>query len=116
MINKLFICVDLKLVYDGLDNLILLNDLEELNLEGNFKLDDWACDKLARLFRNSKTLSYLNLSDIPSLSHRGIEALHKIPSLQTLVIKNTKAAQFPFIELLIVMFNDVNPNCNIIYK
>lgn len=103
-------------MYSGLDNLILLHDLEELHLCNNPQLDDFACDKLARLFRNSQCLSYLDLSHIPSITHRGIEALHKIPSLQTLVIKGTKAAQYPFIELLILMFNEVNPRCKIVYE
>ncbi|XP_046916288.2 distal membrane arm assembly component 2 [Dermatophagoides farinae] len=106
---------ELALIFEGLDNLILLNELEELNLANN-RLDDWCCDKLARLFRNSKTLSYLNINDNKWISHRGIEALYKIPSLKTLVIRRTKAAEFPFIDLVILMFNDINPNCNIIYK
>lgn len=103
-------------MYEGLDNFILLNELEELDLSGNFKLDDFSCDKLARLFRNSTALTYLNLSDIPLITNRGIEALYKIRSLKTLVIRETRAAKFPFIELLILMFNDVNPDCKIIYK
>lgn len=110
------ILLDTHLMYDGLDNFILLNQLEELNLSKNWKLDDFACDKLARLFRNSTTLTFLDLSDIPNISHRGIEALYKIRSLQTLVIRGTKAAKYPFIELLVLMYQDVNPHCNIIYK
>lgn len=96
--------------------MILLNELEELNLSGNNKLDDWSCDKLARLFRNSKCLYYLNLSNIPRITHRGVEALHKIKSLKALIIKDTNVSKYPFIELLILMFNDVNPECKIIYK
>ncbi len=103
-------------MYEGLDNFILLNQLEELNLSNNWKLDDFACDKIARLFRNSTTLTYLDLSNIPNISHRGIEALYKIRSLQTLVIRGTRAAEYPFIELLVLMYQEVNPHCNIIYK
>lgn len=103
-------------MYEGLDNLISLNQLEELNLSNNWKLDDFACDKLARLFRNSTSLTFLDLSNIPQISHRGIEALYKIPSLQTLIIRGTKAAEYPFIELLILMFKEARPQCNIIYK
>ncbi|KAH9413656.1 ATP synthase subunit s-like protein [Dermatophagoides pteronyssinus] len=106
---------ELAIIFEGLDNLILLNELEELNLAGN-RLDDWCCDKLARLFRNSQRLNYLNINDNKLITHRGIETLYKIRSLQTLVIRRTKAAEFPFIDLVILMFNDINPNCNIIYK
>lgn len=87
-----------------------------MNLDGNFKLDDWACEKLARQFRNSKTLTYLSLCNIPAISHRGVEVFHKIPSLRTLLIKGTKAAEHQFIELVILMFNEVNPHCRIIYQ
>ena len=107
--------LDVHLLYEGLDNFIQLNQLEEMHLAGN-NLDDFACDKLARLFRNSTTLSFLDISNMSAISHRGIEALHKIRSLQTLIIRGTRAAQYPFIELLILMFNEVNPQCNIIYK
>lgn len=103
-------------MYNGLDNFILLHELEELHFVGNHKFDDFCCDKLARLFRNSKCLSYLDLSKIPDITHRGIEALYKIPSLRTLIIKDTKAASFPFIELSIHLFNEINPHCKIIYK
>ncbi|KAF7489133.1 hypothetical protein SSS_08001 [Sarcoptes scabiei] len=106
----------LNLIYEGMDNLILLYELEELNLAQNCKLDDWSCDKIARIFRNSQKLTYLNLSDIPLITHKGIECLHKINSLKTLVIKGTKAANFPFIELLVLMYNEINPGCKIIYK
>ncbi|OTF78439.1 hypothetical protein BLA29_008586, partial [Euroglyphus maynei] len=98
---------ELAIIFEGLDNLILLNELEELNLSGN-RLDDWCCDKLARLFRNSQTLNYLNINDNKWITHRGIEALYKIRSLRTLVIRRTKAAEFPFIDLVIIMFNDIN--------
>lgn len=99
-----------------MDNLTTLNTLEELNLSKNKLLDDYVCDKLARIFRNSRHLSVLDLSDNPLISHRGVEALHRIKSLKRLVIKGTKAANDPFIELLIILFNDVNPNCEIIVK
>lgn len=117
-LNVWSICVDLDtgLIYEGLDNFILLTHIEELNLSRNIKLDDWACDKLARIFRNSKSLEYLDLSDMPLVTHRGIEVMYKIRSLKTLVIRGTRAAQFPFIELLNLMLKDVNPNCEIIYK
>ncbi len=105
---------DLRLEYEAFDNLSMLQSLQELNLSGNKKLDDWSCDKIGRLFRNSTTLSTLNLSDNPLVTNRGIETLHKIRSLRKLIISGTNAAQYPFIELLILLFNDINPECEII--
>ncbi|CAG2106660.1 unnamed protein product [Medioppia subpectinata] len=105
---------NVKLRYESFDNFSLLNSLQELNLSKNKLLDDFMCDKLARLFRNSNTLTVLDLSDNPLISHRGIETLHRIKSLRKLVITGTKAAKYPFIDLLIILFTDVNPNCEIV--
>lgn len=105
---------DLKLRWEAFDNFSLLDSLQELNLSKNKLLDDFVCDKIARLFRNSKNLSVLDLSDNPLITHRGIETLHRIRSLNKLIISGTKAAKYPFIDLLIILFNDVNPNCRII--
>ncbi|XP_054168165.1 distal membrane-arm assembly complex protein 2-like [Oppia nitens] len=107
---------NIKLRYEALDNFILLNSLQELNLSKNKHLDDFACDKIARLFRNSKNLTTLDLSDNPLITSRGIETLHRIRSLKKLIISRTKAANYPFIDLLIILFTDVNPNCEIIIK
>jgi hypothetical protein len=92
----------------------MLQSLQELNLSGNKKLDDWSCDKIARLFRNSTTLSTLNLSNNPLITNRGIETLHRVRSLKKLIIGGTNAAQYPFLELLTLLFNDLNPECEII--
>jgi len=105
---------NLRLEYEAFDNLSMLQSLQELNLSGNKKLDDWSCDKIARLFRNSTTLSTLNLSNNPLITNRGIETLHRVRSLRKLIISGTYAAQYPFLELLTLLFNDINPECEII--
>src|SRR6218665_3207733 len=102
----------IKLSYEGLDNFILLPELEELHLCNN-NLDDFACDKIARIFRNCDRLEYLDLSD-NKISHRGVEGLYQIRSLKKLIIKNTKASQFEFIELLVSLFEDILPQCQIV--
>ena len=104
----------MKLRWEAIDNFLLLDSLQELNLSKNKLLDDFVCDKIGRLFRNSKNLSVLDISNNPLITHRGIETLHRIRSLRKLIISGTKAANFPFIELLIILFNDVNPNCRIV--
>lgn len=105
---------NVKLRYEAFDNLSMLTCIEDLNLSNNKLLDDWSCDKIARMFRNSTTLSTLNLSNNPLITNRGIETLHRIKSLKKLIITGTKAAQYPFIELLIILFNDINPDCEIV--
>ena len=106
--------LDTKLRFEGIDNFQQMYSLEELDLSDN-KLDDWSCNKIGRMFRNSNLIG-LNLSDNPLISHRGIESLHWIRSLKTLKIKGTKAAKYPFLELLINSFNELVPECNIIYE
>lgn len=115
--HKIFLSfiLDIKLRFEGLDNFILLDSLQELYLSKNKLLDDFSCDKIARIFRNSKNLSVLDLSDNPLITNRGIETLHRIESLKKLIITGTKAANYPFIELSILLFNDINPNCKIIF-
>ncbi|CAG2178234.1 unnamed protein product [Oppiella nova] len=105
---------NVKLRYEAFDNFCLLDSLQELNLSKNKLIDDFVCDKMARLFRNSKTLTVLDLSDNPLITHRGVETLHRIRSLRKLIITGTKAAKYPFIDLLVILFNDVNPNCEIV--
>ena len=89
-----------------------LNSLTKLNLSGNV-LDDWSCDQLARIFRNSNLLE-LDLSNNPLITHRGIETLHRIRSLKTLKISDTKAAKYQFLDLLVFSFNDLVPDCRIV--
>ncbi|XP_054168169.1 uncharacterized protein LOC128965487 [Oppia nitens] len=103
---------NLKLRYESLDNFVEMYSLQELDLSDNL-LDDWACDKLSRLFRNS-TLHTLNLSNNPMITHRGIEKLHWIRSLNKLTITGTAAANYPFLDLLVLSFNDLIPDCQII--
>lgn len=80
------------LVTEAIDNLIGLQYLEALDLSNNPKLDDFACDMLARQFRYSKTLKEINLSFNPYISIYGLDVLFKIPSLKRLVASSTLAS------------------------
>lgn len=109
----IYLSTDLKLKDEGIDNFQEVYSLRTLNLSANL-LDDWSCDKMGRMFRNSN-LESLDISNNPLISHRGIETLHRIRSLRELKIRGTSAASYPFLELLILSFNDLVPDCRIIY-
>lgn len=111
---KELVILGCNIIYEGLDNLTMLEYLEELYLNDNPKLDDWACDRIARQFRNSKRLAVLDISYNPLITHKGVETLHRIKSLKRLVITGTQAAQVDFLQLLIMLFKDVNPDCEIV--
>ncbi|XP_015786132.1 distal membrane-arm assembly complex protein 2 [Tetranychus urticae] len=102
-----------RLYYEGLDNFINLKQLVHLDLSSNPGLDDWACGRLSCHFRNSNKLKYLNLSDNTNISAIGLQSLVNIPSLETVVITGTKAASYSHLELLMLLFQDVNPKCRI---
>ncbi|RWS02554.1 atp synthase subunit s-like protein [Dinothrombium tinctorium] len=102
------------LLYEGVDNLTNLKHLEELNVAHNKDLDDWFCDKISRLFRHSQALRKLDLTGCKRISENGIIALFFIPSLREIIISGTKAAEYDQLELLTILFNDVNPECSII--
>lgn len=103
-----------KLSYYGLDNLFYLRHLRHLDVSSNDKLDDWAVDKLACFYRHSERLKTLNLANNPAITYRSIESLVRLPALELLIITGTPAAKVKHIELLIHLFNEVNPNCKII--
>ncbi|XP_053203144.1 distal membrane-arm assembly complex protein 2-like [Panonychus citri] len=101
-----------ELRYEGLDNLINLKQLVHLDLSDN-PLDDWACGRLACHFRNSTKLKYLNLSDNKDVTAIGLQSLIRIPTLETIVITGTKAANYQHLELLMILIQDLNPKCKI---
>lgn len=114
LINS-FYPLDCNLRYISMDNFIMLENLQELDLSYNVYFDDWICDRLARQFRNSTQLRVLDLSYNPMISERGVETLHKIRSLKRIIITGTQASQFKCLELLKFLFNDINPECEIIH-
>lgn len=100
---------------EAIDNFVSLYHLEELNFSNNQNLCDFACDQLARQYRNSKTLRYINLSNCVNISDRGLSAFVRIPSLRHLVFTNTNASKFKYIQLFEMSFKEVNPECKIEY-
>ncbi|RWS28417.1 ATP synthase subunit s-like protein, partial [Leptotrombidium deliense] len=105
---------DTRLVYEGIENLMLLPHLKQLNVSKNTLLDDWFCDLLSRMHRHSHQLEVLNLTDCRRITERGIAALVEIPSLRKIIISGTEASREEHLELLTLLFNDINPDCNIV--
>lgn len=91
---------------EGVDNFVGLDNLEILDLRNNTRLDDFACDQLARQFRNSKTLTTINLSHNPAISVHGLDVLFKIPSLKKIVAIDTGASKYPMIDLFVLAAED----------
>lgn len=95
-----------SLVTEGIDNFVGLDRLQSLKLSENHLLDDFACDQLARQFRNSATLEDINISNIPFITVYGLEALLRIPSLRKISATGTHASKFQDIDLFVLAAQD----------
>lgn len=102
------------MVWDGLDNLSNLYYLEELNLTNNNALDVFAFDKLCRQYRFSTKLRSLNVSRCANFCKRSLEIIHRIPSLEEVIITETPAAEYKFLQLVVMLVHDINPKLKII--
>lgn len=91
-----------NLYTESIANFAGLTRLERMDLSRNDKLDNFACDQLARAFRTSKTLKELNLSHIPRIDVYGLDALFRIPSLRLINAQNTMATRSEDIELFTI--------------
>lgn len=94
------------LVDEGIDNFVGLNHLESIDLSLNPKLDDFACDMLARQFRSSKNLREVNLSNNPLISLYGLDVLFRIPSINRIIAVNTLATEHEESDLFVVCAED----------
>lgn len=101
-----------QLTTEAMDNFAGLEHLESLDLAGNARLDDFSCDILGRVFRNSKTLGNIDISECPSISLNGVEILFRIPSLRRIVAIKTKAAKHEDIDLFTLTAQDER-QCNV---
>lgn len=101
------------LISEGIDNLIGLEHLESLDLSTNPQLDDFACDMLARQFRNSTKLRDINVSFNPYISLYGVEVLFRIPSLKRITAVSTLASSHEQKELFKVAA-EVERDCEVI--
>lgn len=94
------------LIDEGIDNFVGLNKLESIDLSANPKLDDFACDQLARQFRSSKTLTEIDISDNPHISLYGLDVLFRIPSIKRIIALNTLASEHQDVDLFVVCAED----------
>ncbi|XP_045387573.1 distal membrane-arm assembly complex protein 2 isoform X2 [Lemur catta] len=61
--------------YEGLDNLLLLKELQSLSLQHCPHVDDWC---LSRLHPLASSLQELSLAGCPHISERGLACLHHL--------------------------------------
>ena len=87
------------LITEGIDNFMLLDDLESIDLSKNKELDDFACDQLSRQFRTSNKLKEVNLSFNPYISIYGLDILFRIPSIKRICAVETMASSHEQIEV-----------------
>lgn len=95
-----------RLVDEGIDNFVGLTQLKSIDLSSNPKLDDFACDQLARQFRSSRTLEEINLSHNPLISIYGLDVLFRIPSIRRIIAFDTLASKHEDIDLFVVCAED----------
>ncbi|XP_001606048.1 distal membrane-arm assembly complex protein 2 [Nasonia vitripennis] len=98
----------IEMYYEALDTLNNVPKVTHINFSRSPHFDDWFMDKLSSMYPN---LEYLDVSDCPKLSERGLEALYKNSNLKTLIVTNHyKSAAF---ELTCMMLQDILPELEI---
>lgn len=87
--------------YEALENFVNLLKVKKVIFSRSPLFDDWYIDKISARIPN---LQYLDISECPRVTERGLEALYKTSSLKTLIITNyAKTAAF---ELTCMMLED----------
>lgn len=94
------------LITESIDNIVGLEELQYLNLSNNRRLDDFACDQLARQFRSSRTLREVDLSYNPFITVYGLDALFRIPSIKRIKAIDTRASKYEQIDLFTLAAKD----------
>ncbi|XP_053545071.1 distal membrane-arm assembly complex protein 2 [Bombina bombina] len=105
-------CVDLsgsRIAYQGLDNIVSLKELQELNLRACPHLDDWALSRL-QVFKDS--LEVLSLAGCPQVTERGLATLHHLQKLKHLDVSNLPSVSNK--GLVRILLEEVLPGCEIV--
>lgn len=93
---------DIMLFYEGLKNFENIPRVKKAIFARSPYFDDWYVDRVSSLFPH---LEYLDISDCPGVTERGLEALYRTSWLKTLIVTNhNKSAAF---ELTCMMLEDV---------
>ncbi|KAM6288796.1 distal membrane-arm assembly complex protein 2 [Aegotheles albertisi] len=105
------VALDLRgspLTYEGLDNLVALTRLQQLDLSGCPHLDDWA---LGRLHVFGATLQDLALARCPRVTERGLATLHHLRELRRLDVAGIRV---PSPGLVRILLEEALPGCQIL--
>lgn len=98
----------MKIVYEGLVNILDLTKLKWLSFKNCPHFDDWCLDRISGAYGD--TLEYLDISNT-KVTERGISVLYRMSKLNTLKVYNiSNSATF---NLTCLMLEDINPNINI---
>ncbi|XP_069313477.1 distal membrane-arm assembly complex protein 2 [Eulemur rufifrons] len=95
--------------YEGLDNLLLLKELQSLSLQHCPHVDDWC---LSRLHPLASSLQELSLAGCPHVSERGLACLHHLQNLRRLDISDLPAVSIP--GLTQILMEEMLPNCEVL--
>ncbi|XP_066581318.1 distal membrane-arm assembly complex protein 2 [Prorops nasuta] len=95
---------DKNFYYECVKYFEYLPSLEWLSLRNNAVLDDWSLDKLAA---HLQSLKYLDISECPRISERGLESFYLLQNLETLKITNYD--NNPTLEVACVMLESAIP-------
>lgn len=98
----------IDLYYEGIENFRNLRTLSWASFKGNKYFDDWCMDKVAAEFPN---MEFLDVSDCPMLTERGLEALYRLYSLRKLIV--TDFHKQPSFELTCALLEDCCPELDI---
>jgi len=101
--------LDMKLLYEGFQNMTNLRSLQWLSLKNCFEIDDWCLDRISGEYQSS--LEYLDISNCVQVTDRGIGALYRMNKLRTLKVHNIASSQM--FQLACLMLEDIHPQLNI---
>lgn len=104
----------LRLLWEGLDNIVNLYHLEDLNLTNCEFLDVWSFNKLCRMYRFSTKLTKLNVSNCKNFCEYSLMNLHQIPSLKEVIITGSRAANYKHLKLVVLQLENIRPDMKVI--
>lgn len=102
-------CEGMELYYEGLENLRRLKKLRFLSFKNLKTFDDWCMDRVSG--SQFESLEMLNLTGT-KVTFRGLQALHRIPSLKRLMVDDPyRDTEW---KLTLAMLQDIIPELKII--
>lgn len=102
-------CDNMKLHYEGLENIRRLHNLKFLSFRNVKPFDDWCLDRVSG--SEFSSLEVLDLSGT-NITERGLNALYRIPTLKLLIIDDLK--RNTGMELVCAMIEESYPDIKIV--